>query len=243
VKKLRAKALLIDLDGTIADSAEILEAAADAAFSAVGKEPSSDNVGRRLARFLQLNRPLEQIFEKHKVDESSRKEFLNVFLQTFYNLAANGTKLFPNVRNTLHELSRSFSLALITRRHVPRTHVAEELERLQIRGLFQAIVTPLDVARPTPSPDALLKAAEELHVPINSCVIVSDSGVDIRAGKRAGAKTVAVLSGLFDEQELREDDPDLIIENVRLLSEHLAPDDKSASANKEIEEKKVEYVD
>jgi phosphoglycolate phosphatase-like HAD superfamily hydrolase len=53
-------------------------------------------------------------------------------------------------------------------------------------------------------------------------VVVSDSGVDIVAGKRAGAKTVAVLSGLFDERELRKEDPDLIIKNVRLLPKHLA---------------------
>lgn len=222
MEKLKAKALLIDLDGTIADSVGVFEAAAEAAFSAVGKEPSSDNVGRKLARYLQLNLPLEQIFEKYEVDEDSRKEFLNVFLQSFYNLAASRTKLFPNVKNTLHELSRSFSLALITRRHVPKTHVAEELERLRIKGLFKTIVTSLDVARPTPSPDALLKAATELRVPIDSCVIVSDSGVDILAGKRAGAKTVAVLSGLFDQKELRKENPDLIIENVTLLPKHLA---------------------
>lgn len=223
MEKLRAKALLIDLDGTIADSAEVFEAAADAAFSALGKEPSSDRVGWQLARCLQLNRSLEQIFERYHVSRDSRKEFLDIFLESFYNLAASRTRLFPNVESTLHELSHSFFLALITRRHVPKTQVAAELERLQIKGLFKSIVTSLDVARPTPSPDVLFKAAEELRVPIDSCVIVSDSGVDIVAGKRAGAKTVAVLSGLFDERELKEENPDLIIENVRLLPKHLAP--------------------
>lgn len=222
MEKLRAKALLIDLDGTIADSAEIFEAAADAAFSALGEKPRSNQVGWQLARCLQLDRSLEQIFEKYQVDKDSRKEFLDVFLESFYKFAASRTRLFPNVESTLQELSQSFSLALITRRHVPKTYLAEELERLQIKDLFKSIVTSLDVARPTPFPDALLKAAEELRVPIDSCVVVSDSGVDILAGKRAGAKTVAVLSGLFDERELREENPDLIVENVRLLPKHLA---------------------
>lgn len=221
VEKLKAKALLIDLDGTIADSAEVFEAAVEAAFSAVGRNPSSDKLGLEIARRLQLNLPLDEFFERREVDEGSRERFLSVFLQSFYNLATSKTRLFPNVEYTLYELSRLFSLALITRRHVPKARVAEELKRLQVNGLFKTIITSLDVARPTPSPDALLKAAEELRVPIDSCVVVSDSGVDIQAGKRAGVKTVAVLSGLFSEEELRKENPDLIIENVRLLPKHL----------------------
>ncbi|MCW4055860.1 MAG: HAD hydrolase-like protein, partial [Candidatus Bathyarchaeota archaeon] len=61
----------------------------------------------------------------------------------------------------------------------------------------------------------------ELQVPIGGCVVVSDSGVDIQAGKRAGAKTVAVLSGLFEREELMKESPDLIIDDVSSLPEHL----------------------
>ncbi len=49
------------------------------------------------------------------------------------------------------------------------------------------------------------------------CAIVGDSVVDVRAGKAAGAKTVAVLSGIFTRRELEKEKPDLILENVRKL--------------------------
>ena len=223
MEKLRARALLIDLDGTIADSMEIFETAADAAFRAVGQNASSHRVGRRIARCLQLNRSLAPIFEEYGVENQSRDTFLDVFLQSFYNLATRRTRLFPNVESALRELASSFPLALITRRHVPRERVVEELNRLGIGSLFKTVVTSLDVAKPTPSPDALLKAAEELGVPIDSCAVISDSGVDIQAGRRAGAKTVAVLSGLFSEKELNKESPDLIIESVRRLPNHVVP--------------------
>ena len=221
MKKLKAKALLIDLDGTIVDSVEIFEAAAKAAFSAVEHKPSSGKLGLEIARCLQLNRSVDGIFKKNNVDGPVREKFLSVFLQSFYSIAASGTKLFPHVEDTLRVLSREFPLALITRRHVSKAEVVKEVERLHVSSLFGAVVTSLEVSTPTPSPDVLLKAADKLHVPIDGCVVVSDSGVDIQAGKRAGAKTVAVLSGLFEREELMKESPDLIIDNVRRLPEHL----------------------
>jgi phosphoglycolate phosphatase-like HAD superfamily hydrolase len=48
-------------------------------------------------------------------------------------------------------------------------------------------------------------------------VTVGDSVIDIRAGKKAGAKTAAVLSGIFSLDELERENPDLILENVNKL--------------------------
>jgi HAD superfamily hydrolase (TIGR01509 family) len=221
MKKLKAKALLIDLDGTIVNSVEVFNVATKAAFSAIGHKQSSGKLGLKIARCLQLNRSLDELFEENHVNGALREEFLSVFLQSFYTIAASRSKLFPNVKNTLHALSRDFSLALITRRHASKTQVVKELERLHVGSLFGAVVTSLEVAKPTPSPDALLKAAEELQVPVDDCVVVSDSGVDIQAGRRVGAKTVAVLSGLFEKEELVKENPDLIIDSVRRLPGHL----------------------
>ena len=97
MKKLKAKALLIDLDGTIVDSAEVFEAATRAAFSAVGHNQSSGKFGLEIARCLQLNRSPDELFEKNHVNRALREKFLSVFLQSFYTNAANRSKLFPNV--------------------------------------------------------------------------------------------------------------------------------------------------
>lgn len=220
-QKLKAKALLIDLDGTIVDSLEAFAEAAEAALSAIGCTQSSDNVGLEIARCLQLNLPLDEFFDETDVDEALREKFLTFFLQSFYKIAPCKTKLFPNVDKTLHELSRNFLLALITRRRVSKKLVEKELQRLRLDSYFTTIVTSLEVKMPTPFPDAIIKAADKLQVPVHNCVVVSDSGVDIQAGKSAGAKTVAVLSGLFKEEELRKETPDLIIKDVTSLSEHL----------------------
>lgn len=220
-QKLRAKALLIDLDGTIVESSEAFEEAAKTAFSAVEHKQISENAGVELARLLQRNLSLNDFFEKNYVDKALRAKFLAEFLQSFYNIAPDKTRLLPNVAKTLHELSKNFRLALITRRNVPEMLVRKELERLCVDGYFMAIVTAYEVEKATPSPDAIMRAAEELLVPVQSCIVISDSGVDIQAGKSAGTHTVAVLSGLFNGEELKKENPDLIIKNINYLPEHL----------------------
>lgn len=220
-QKLEAEALLIDLDGTIVDSLEAFSEAAETALSTIGSNQSSEDAGLELARRLQRNLPLDEFFDKNNVDGALREEFLTLFLQSFYKIAQSKTKLFPNVDKTLRKLSRIFLLALITRRRVPKRLVKKELERLYLGSYFTTIVTSLEVDRPTPFPDAILKAADELQVSIHGCVVVSDSGVDIQAGKSAGAKTVAVLSGLFKKEELKKEMPDLIMKDITCLPEHL----------------------
>ena len=46
---------------------------------------------------------------------------------------------------------------------------------------------------------------------------MGDSVIDVRAGKAAGAKTAAVLSGLYGYDELVKEKPDLILNDVTEL--------------------------
>ena len=220
-RKLEAKALLIDLDGTIVDSLEVFSEAAEIALSAIGGKQSSDDVGLKIAQLLQRNLPLDEFFEQIDIDEALREKFLTLFLQAFYKIAPSKTKLFPNVDKTLCELSRNFLLALITRRPVSKSLVKKELKRLCVDKYFSTIVTSLEVERPTPFPDVIQKAADELQVLIHKCVVVSDSGIDIQAGKSAHTRTVAVLSGLFKREDLIREMPDLILKDITYLPEHL----------------------
>ncbi|MFP3985145.1 MAG: HAD family hydrolase [Candidatus Bathyarchaeia archaeon] len=220
-RKLKAKALLIDLDGTIVDSMQVFEEAAKAAFSAIGHSKSSDSAGLEIVRCLQRNLPLNGFLAKMGVDKDLTEKFLTTFLQSFYYVAPSKTRLLPDVDETLRRLSAVFLLALITRRQTLKKLVEQELKRLRIDQYFTAVVTGLEVEKPTPSPDPILRAANQLQVATRDCVVVSDSGVDIKAAKTAGAKSVAVLSGVFEKEELEQEAPDLIINDVNCLPQCL----------------------
>jgi len=213
--KLKAKGIFFDLDGTIVDSREAYVEAARTAFKAMGKEPPEAEAALEIPRRLEQNQPINDIVkgDVHK--------FLNVYLRTYYAISAEKTKLIPNIATTLETLSKKAKLALITMRSVPKDAITAELEHFGIAKYFTHIVTALDTHKPKPSPEALTKCIKALDVQICDCIIVGDSVNDIKAGKAAGAKTVAVLSGLFSHKELANEKPDLILENATKLPNHI----------------------
>lgn len=69
------------------------------------------------------------------------------------------------------------------------------LNRIPIRGDFDAIVNAGMVTQPKPHPQIFLKAAELLGMPPQHCVVFEDSLAGIRAGNSAGMKVVGITTG------------------------------------------------
>ncbi|MCW4002318.1 MAG: HAD family hydrolase [Candidatus Bathyarchaeota archaeon] len=208
---LKAKGIFLDLDGTIVDSTEAYIEAARIAFQAVGQKPPHKKLTLEIPRRIEQGLPFSDIINGDK------KRFLQVYLDAYYSITETKTKLLPNVSAALETLSGKAKLALITMRHVPNQTIQKELDYLGVSRYFAHIVTALDTSKPKPAPEALIRCMKALDLEISDCIIAGDSVNDVRAGKAAGARTVAVLSGLFDRQELANEQPDLILPDVTAL--------------------------
>jgi HAD superfamily hydrolase (TIGR01509 family) len=214
--KLKVKGILFDLDGTIVDSREAYIEAARTAFKAMQQNPPEAQTALEIPKRLEQNLPINDMVK------GSVKDFLDVYLKTYYEVTKEKTKPLPNVKPTLETLSQKAKLALITMRFVAKTAVIKELEQFNIAEHFAYVVTALETHKPKPSPEALIKSVKALGVDICACVIVGDSVSDVRAGKAAGAMTIAVLSGLFSREELAPERPDLILKDVTELPDFIA---------------------
>ena len=214
--KLKARGILFDLDGTIVDSKEAYFEAARTAFAAMGQETVDIKVMTEIPKRLEQNMPINDLISRIDVDR-----FLQIYLKAYYDATASRTKPFPNVADTLKKLSEKAKLALTTRRHVPAKEVIRQLEEFGLAKYFQKVVTAFDTMNPKPSPEALLECSKQLKVEACECVVVGDSVVDVRAGKNAGANTVAVLSGIFSREELEKEKPDLILKSVKELPDFI----------------------
>jgi HAD superfamily hydrolase (TIGR01509 family) len=215
-RQLAAKAILLDLDGTIVDSRIAYLEAVKAAFAATGQRTVDINIVTEIPKRIEQSLPIDDLLNGLNV-----KEFLKVYLDAYYRAAKEKTKPMPSISQTLERLSNKAKLALITMRHVPNEKVIDELERFGLARYFQMVVTALDTSRPKPSPDALIRCVTALGVQLDECVVVGDSVTDVRAGKSAGTMTVAVLSGIFSRKELATEKPDLILENVSMLPDFI----------------------
>ena len=214
--KLKARGILLDLDGTIVDSRGAYLEAAKTAFKALGQETVNIKVATEIPKRLEQNIPIDDLVMGVDVNR-----FQKIYLKAYYQATAARTRPLPDVSDTLKKLSEKAKLALTTRRNVPKNKVIEELEKFGLAKYFQNVITSLETQNPKPSPEALIKCSRQLGVEIRSCIVVGDSVVDIRAGKNAGAKTVAVLSGIFSREELEGEKPDLILESISRLPKFL----------------------
>ena len=215
VNGLKIKGIFLDLDGTIVDSKAAYIEASRISFQAIGLKPPEQKVA------LEIPKRLEQGQSINEITSCDPKKFLKIYYKTFYSISQEKTKLIPNVSKTLETLSLKAKLALITMRYTPSEVITKELECLGISKYFTHVVTAMDTAKPKPSPEALIKCVEAFDVEMCSCIIAGDSVIDVRAGKAAGAATVAVLSGLYKCKELVKECPDLILKDLTELPAYI----------------------
>jgi len=100
----------------------------------------------------------------------------------------------PGARELLAEVREAgIRTALVTMsiRRMADT-IAEALEHELGGTAFDVVVAGDEVERPKPYPDAYLRAAELLGVPIADCVAIEDSEPGVAAGVSSGATTFAV---------------------------------------------------
>lgn len=126
--------------------------------------------------------------------------------------------LLPGVKEALKRLSH-FRLAIVTARGKAWTEAA--LKKHTISDWFEVVVTTDDVRKNKPDPASLMKAVTLLKVDPADCLYVGDLPSDIKAGKRAGVKTAAVLTGLSSKEYLEKEEPDFIFKDLQEFASHI----------------------
>jgi HAD superfamily hydrolase (TIGR01549 family) len=112
---------------------------------------------------------------------------------------------------------RGFSLGVVSSRS--RKDVEAYLAQHNLDGLFDTVVTRDEVKRLKPHPLPVRLAAHELGLSPSQCVLVGDTGVDVRSAKAAGSLSVGVLSGFGERNDFEE--ADLVLESPAQLVEWL----------------------
>jgi HAD superfamily hydrolase (TIGR01509 family) len=119
----------------------------------------------------------------------------------------------------IQESSRQFDLAIVTTRN--RKDTVAFIQQFGLKDYFKSVVTHEDVKRLKPHSEPIIRAAKELGYSPRQCILVGDTTVDIRAGKKAGTLTVGVLCGFGERPELDRLEPDLVVGTTSELAKHL----------------------
>ena len=98
--------------------------------------------------------------------------------------------------------------------------VEHYLDLLDARELVDGWTTSGDVEATKPEPDLVQAAVDKAGS--EDAVMVGDSTWDCEAAKRAGLETIAVLTGGFSEQELRDAGASVVFESIEELRKRLS---------------------
>jgi HAD superfamily hydrolase (TIGR01509 family) len=184
-------ALILDMDGVLADTEPLHVRAWDIALAGIDSRTleherghlagmSSADIARELLRIFRLPLSVDELVERKR--------------GVFRGLIESGLAPFAGLLDELR-LWRQGPLALAT--SSARSETARMLTGLGFEGWFDPVVTSDDVARAKPAPDCYALAIQRLGRRPADCVVIEDTVHGIRAAQGAGAGVAAVAtSGL-----------------------------------------------
>jgi HAD superfamily hydrolase (TIGR01549 family) len=118
-----------------------------------------------------------------------------------YLASIQSTSLLEGARELIEDL-KSDGRQVVLASSAKEQEVDHYLDLLDARDLVDGWTTSADVEATKPEPDLVHAALERLGG--GDAVMVGDTPWDVQAAEKAGVPTVAVLTGGFSEQELRE---------------------------------------
>lgn len=208
-------AILFDLDGTLIDTDDqAVERIAQHLQRLCPRDP--ERTARRLLMLAETpGNMLMTMIDAVGLDQPLRR--LSRRLYEWRGLrSTTNFRIVANTAEMLSGLNGRYRLAVVTTRG-PRDTEAF-LAQYNLRDLFDVLVTCETTLRIKPHPAPVRYAAERLGVPVERCVMVGDTTVDVKAARRAGAWAVGVLCGFGERSELERAGAHVILEHTSQLS-------------------------
>jgi HAD superfamily hydrolase (TIGR01509 family) len=210
----RIKALCFDVDGTLSDTDDLYTQKVTRFLPRfLFRDP--EHTARRLVMWIESpGNALLGIPDRFGLDDE-----LAALVNWMYRHRRKRWKqylLVPGVDALLASLHGRFPMAVVSARDEGGTRAF--LDHFNLTRYFDVVVTALTAEHTKPYPDPILFAAQKMGVAPESCLMIGDTTVDMRAGKSAGAQTAGVLCGFGEEPELRNKGADMILKTTSELA-------------------------
>jgi len=218
---LHHDALLIDLDGTMVDTAPDIVAAANRMLEELGATPLPFDtvtgfIGKGVRNLVRRSLETAGLGEWFDLDHAQP-------LFERHYAATNGQlgRVFPGVMAGLHALrQRGYRCACVTNK--PQTLAASLLEMTGLAAYLDVLVAGDMLASMKPSPEPLWHACRLLDAEPARCVLIGDSAVDVAAARAAGLPVFIVSYGYGGEGGARALRGDALVDSFEAVPAILA---------------------
>jgi phosphoglycolate phosphatase len=192
----RLKAAIVDLDGTMVDTADDFTAGLNGMLAEIGapliaREEVVGYVGKGSEQLIR-----SVLAARFSADEAQARFDMALAAYQSQYAAINGrhTRLYPDVEGGLAAL-RDAGLRLACVTNKPRRFAVALLEQYGLARYFSVVFGGDSLPRKKPDPAPMLAACEALGVAPHEAVAIGDSENDALAGRAAGMATLTVPYG------------------------------------------------
>ena len=193
------KAVLFDLDGTLADSLIDLAAATNYAIGKFGY-PARETECYKYFAGDGMAKMIERALPDCAGDEATVSKIMPVFLEYYGEHYCDNTKPYAGMIDLIDALKRrGILVAVVTNK---AQEMADKVAGKLYGKRFDLIIGKREGIPAKPDPAAALIAMKELGVTPEECIFVGDSKMDVKTGVNSGAYPVGVLWGFRKRDEL-----------------------------------------
>jgi len=200
------KALIFDVDGTMAETEELHRQAFNDSFAKFGLDWNWDvDLYARLLRITGGRERISHFLAEYRSDKDALSvaqiaDLHGMKNRRYAELLVDGRcPLRAGVADVI-AIARQRGQRLAIATTTSRANIAALLSRIMGQSwpdLFHAVVAGEDVARKKPAPDAYVKVVESLGLPAQACLAFEDSRNGLLAAQSAGVPVVITRSMYF----------------------------------------------
>ena len=133
------------------------------------------------------------------VSEEEMQEKLRQYRE--YLVETKGYEEIAGIKELIKDLHKN-GMKLAIASSSPEKEIHKVVKSLRLESYFTKLVSGEKVAHPKPAPDVFLKAAKELELSVEECIIIEDSGNGVKAAKAAGIPAIGFYNPDSGEQDL-----------------------------------------
>ena len=216
------RAALIDLDGTLLDTAPDLAQAANRTLAGLGlralpETQVRDFIGKGIA--VLVRRCLEAALGGAP-EEALLETALARFAVHYASVNGSASTPYPGALEGLAAL-RSGGLRLACVTNKAERFTVPLLAAQGLASYFDAVVTSDQAGRRKPDPEPFLLACRRLDVQPGEAVAIGDSANDAQGARAAGCRVLLVPYGYREGQDVRSIDCDGIVASLFQAAEEL----------------------
>ncbi|MBR4859150.1 MAG: HAD hydrolase-like protein [Clostridia bacterium] len=206
---MKYDAVLLDFDGTIADTGEGIYDSVRYAVKAMGFDPLPEEVVHTF-----IGPPVFSSFKRalNLSDEDSAKA-VEKYRESYMNGGIYRLRFYDGMEKLLNDIKKS-GIKLAVASSKPENFIVEILKYLKVSHLFDYISAPESDRAPESKTALVERAVSVLNTDKAKTVMIGDRYFDIDGAKEAKVDSIGVTFGFGDRDELINSGADYIADST-----------------------------